>query len=57
MGIEPAQAIAVGDVANELLMMGAAGLSIAFHDKPAVRDQAMLSIEEGGMDRALEALR
>ena len=57
MGIEPAQAIAVGDGANDLLMMGAAGLSIAFHAKPAVRDQAMLSIEEGGMDRALEAIR
>jgi phosphoserine phosphatase len=37
--------------------MAAAGLSIAFHAKPAVRGQAMLSIEQGGMDRALEVLR
>ena len=57
MGIEPAQAIAVGDGANDLPMMSAAGLSIAFHGKPAVREQAMISIERGGMDRALEVLR
>ncbi|WP_374564143.1 phosphoserine phosphatase SerB [Ideonella sp.] len=57
MGISPAQAIAVGDGANDLPMMAAAGLSIAFHAKPAVREQAMLSIEQGGMDRALEVLR
>ncbi len=57
MGISPAQAIAVGDGANDLPMMGEAGLSIAFHAKPAVREQAMLSIEQGGMDRALEVLR
>jgi phosphoserine phosphatase len=56
MGISPAQAIAVGDGANDLPMMKAAGLSIAFHAKPAVREQAMLSIEQGGMDRALEVM-
>ncbi|WP_374673588.1 phosphoserine phosphatase SerB [Ideonella sp.] len=57
IGIPPSQAIAVGDGANDLPMMRAAGLSIAFHAKPAVREQAMLSIESGGMDRALEVLR
>jgi phosphoserine phosphatase len=57
MGISPAQSIAVGDGANDLPMMGAAGLSIAFHAKPAVREQAMVSIEQGGMERALEVLR
>lgn len=57
MGIEPAQSIAVGDGANDLPMMGVAGLSIAFHGKPAVREQAMLSIEHGGMDQALKVLR
>jgi len=55
MGIAPAQAIAVGDGANDLPMMGSVGLSIAYHPKPAVRAQAMLSITSGGMDRALEA--
>jgi phosphoserine phosphatase len=54
MGIEPARAIAVGDGANDLPMMSVAGLSICYHGKPAVRDQAMISIEDGGMERALE---
>ena len=54
MGIETGQCIAVGDGANDLPMMLAAGLSIAYHPKPAVREQAMISIESGGMDRALE---
>jgi len=57
LGITPAQTVAVGDGANDLPMMGAAGLSIAFHAKPAVREQAMLAITEGGMDRALAVLR
>ena len=57
LGITAAQTIAVGDGANDLPMMGAAGLSIAFHAKPAVRAQAMISITEGGMDRALTVLR
>lgn len=57
MGIAPEQAIAVGDGANDLPMMGVAGLSIAFHPKPAVLQQAMLSITRGGMDRALGLLR
>jgi len=54
MGIQPAQAIAVGDGANDLPMMAAAGLSIAYHPKPAVQAQAMVAIMQGGMDRALE---
>jgi phosphoserine phosphatase len=54
LGIAPAQAIAVGDGANDLPMMGAAGLSVAYHAKPKVREQAMVSIEQGGLDRLLE---
>ena len=54
MGVAPEQAIAVGDGANDLPMMGVAGLSIAYHPKPAVREQAMIAILDGGMDRALE---
>ena len=57
MGIVPAQAIAMGDGANDLPMMGAAGLSVAFHAKPAVRAKAMVAINEGGLDRLLEVLR
>ena len=56
MGISPAQAIAMGDGANDLPMMGAAGLSVAFHAKPAVREKAMVAINAGGLDRLLEVL-
>ena len=54
MGIAPSQAIAMGDGANDLPMMGVAGLSVAYHAKPKVREQAMVAIEEGGLDRLLE---
>jgi len=57
MGIDPRQAIAVGDGANDLPMMGAAGLSVAYHAKPAVRAQAKVAINQGGLDRLLEVLR
>jgi phosphoserine phosphatase len=57
MGIAPQQCIAVGDGANDLPMMGEAGLSVAYHAKPKVREQAMVSIEDGGLDRLLELLR
>ena len=57
MGIAPQQCIAVGDGANDLPMMGEAGLSVAYHAKPKVREQAMVSIESGGLDRLLELLR
>ena len=56
MGISPAQAIAMGDGANDLPMMDAAGLSVAFHAKPAVREKAMVAINAGGLDRLLEVL-
>ena len=56
MGIAPAQAIAVGDGANDLPMMGAAGLSVAYHAKPAVREKAMVAINAGGLDRLLEVV-
>lgn len=54
MEIKPEQTIAMGDGANDLLMMGVAGLSVAYHAKPKVREQAMVSIQEGGLDRLLE---
>ena len=56
MGIAPSQTIAMGDGANDLPMMGVAGLSVAYHAKPKVREQAMVAIEEGGLDRLLEIL-
>jgi phosphoserine phosphatase len=60
MGISPKQAIAMGDGANDLPMMAACsdvgGLSVAYHAKPKVREQAMLAINSGGLDRLLEVL-
>ncbi len=57
LGIEPQQAIAIGDGANDLPMMGAAGLSVAYHAKPTVREQAMVAINAGGLNRLLEVLQ
>ena len=54
LGITAKQAIAVGDGANDLPMMGEAGLSVAYHAKPKVREQAMVAINSGGLDRLLE---
>jgi phosphoserine phosphatase len=53
LGITPAQTIAMGDGANDLPMMGVAGLSVAYRAKPAVREQAMVRINSGGLDRLL----
>ena len=57
MGIAADQIIAVGDGANDLPMMQASGLSVAFHAKPKVRESAMVAINEGGLDRLLEVMR
>jgi phosphoserine phosphatase len=57
MGISPKQAIAMGDGANDLLMMAEAGLSVAYHAKPKVREQAMVAINDGGLDRLLEVVK
>ena len=56
LGISPKQTIAMGDGANDLPMMGEAGLSVAYHAKPKVREQAMVAIDSGGLDRLLEVL-
>ena len=53
-GIQPNQTIAVGDGANDLPMMSVAGLSVAYHAKPKVREQAMVRINVGGMDELLK---
>lgn len=47
------QVIAVGDGANDLAMLGTAGLGIAFHAKPIVRENAKQAITNMGLDSIL----
>ena len=47
------QTIAMGDGANDLLMMEHAGLGVASHAKPLVRQQADTAIRFGGLDALL----
>lgn len=54
--IQPNQVIAVGDGANDLLMMKEAGLSIAYHAKPAVQVQAATALNYRGLDAILDFL-
>lgn len=45
-----AQCVAAGDGANDLKMLAAAGLGVAFHAKPVVRAQAAAAINRGGIE-------
>ncbi|MDO8650670.1 MAG: phosphoserine phosphatase SerB [Undibacterium sp.] len=53
MGISSQQAIVMGDGANDLKMMGIAGLSVAFRAKPVVRAQADVALNFVGLDGVL----
>ncbi|MGD8207790.1 MAG: phosphoserine phosphatase SerB, partial [Thiohalocapsa sp.] len=55
-GIRLEQVIAVGDGANDLPMLSIAGLGIAFHAKPLVKEQARHSIATVGLDGILYLL-
>lgn len=55
-GINISQTIAVGDGANDLPMLNLAGLGIAFHAKPKVKDNAQSSISSIGLDGVLYLL-
>ena len=50
LGLSASQTVAIGDGANDLPMMGQAGVSIAYRAKPAVRAQATLRIDHGGLE-------
>lgn len=57
LGISPKEAIVMGDGANDLQMMGIAGLSVAFRAKPVVRAQADIALNFVGLDGVLNLFR
>ncbi len=50
LGLTPAQTIAIGDGANDLKMMQAAGIGVAYHAKPVVQSQATYALNYSGLD-------
>ena len=54
--LRPEQVIAMGDGANDLKMMAQAGVSIAYHAKPVVREQAGYALNFVGLDGLVNLL-
>lgn len=50
LGLKEEQVIAIGDGANDLKMMAAAGVNIAYHAKPIVQQQATYALNYSGLD-------
>jgi len=55
--LESHQVIAMGDGANDLLMMDIAGLSVAYHAKPTVQAQTDIQINVGGLETVIDLLK
>lgn len=53
LGIAPAKVIAVGDGANDLGMLGAAGTGVALHAKPSVAAQCQVRVNHGDLSALL----
>jgi len=49
-GLAATQTIAIGDGANDLKMMAAAGAGVAYHAKPVVQAQATYALNYSGLD-------
>lgn len=57
LGLETDQVIAMGDGANDLLMMDVAGLSVAYHAKPTVQAQTNIQLNLSGLDSVIDLLK
>ncbi|MDF1588712.1 MAG: phosphoserine phosphatase SerB [Gammaproteobacteria bacterium] len=57
LGILPTNVVAIGDGANDLLMMDQAGLSVAYHAKPKVQQQAKTVLNHCGLEGVLGLLQ
>jgi phosphoserine phosphatase len=53
LGITPAEAIAVGDGANDLGMLGLAGAGVALHAKPSVQAECDIRVNHGDLTALL----
>src|SRR5512146_401383 len=56
LDLKPDEVIAMGDGANDLKMMAQAGVSIAYHAKPVVREQASYALNFVGLDGLVNLL-
>ena len=56
LGLKESQTIAIGDGANDLKMMAAAGVGIAYHAKPVVQQQAMYALNNTGLEGSIYLL-
>lgn len=56
LGLKKEQVIAIGDGANDLMMMAEAGLSVAYRAKPAIRAKASVALNFSGLDGLLNLL-
>lgn len=52
-GVTPTDAVTVGDGANDLPMLKAAGLGVAFHAKPAVASETSVRVNHGDLTTLL----
>lgn len=57
LGLTSAQTIAIGDGANDLKMMSAAGIGIAYHAKPIVQAQATYALNHVGLEGIVNLLK
>ncbi|MGV3582237.1 MAG: phosphoserine phosphatase SerB [Methylophilus sp.] len=56
LGLKESETIAIGDGANDLKMMSAAGIGVAYHAKPVVQAQATYALNFSGLDGVIHLL-